>query len=171
MEISNLISLEKWTRLADVIPTINPNNFLSKSLYCIKDGFYLQISPFKGRDFIESDEAPFLTGLLCAPDAGAAKRVTSLAIEEDRGALLEMPLSIFSNDLIFHYGDIKQFLEKMQPKALQETAAYRIATDGCFVHRMIETESYTFYFRGAIDDIKEQPYAVLFKLRQSDGGC
>ncbi|WP_139260451.1 hypothetical protein [Duganella sacchari] len=63
------------------------------------------------------------------------------------------------------YGSIFSELKQVSPKVCQESASYRIAIDGKFVHRTIERENCIFYFRGAAHDDEEPPYAVLYKLK------
>lgn len=63
------------------------------------------------------------------------------------------------------YGDILKTLKLENPKVLQETASYRIATDGDFVHRMIETEGVSFFFRNRKLHNNEKPYAIVRNLR------
>lgn len=164
MEIEELVAIKKWARLVDVVAYVDPKSFLGKSLYRLVDGIYLQVSPFKDKEFVHSPDAPFVTGVFFIPDDGAARRVSALAIEEDQGAPLTVPSCVLPDNATAEYGNVLAALRRMRPRVCQETAAYRIAKDGKFVHRTIETERYTFYFRGPEHDDKEQPYAVLFKF-------
>lgn len=165
MKIEALISLRKYVRLIDLVIPIDPAAFLGKSLYRLDDGIYLQTSRFKSKDLLETPDAPFITGILFAPDDGSAQRITQFSIEDDAGALLSVPDGVFPGKARPEYGSILSQLRHMNPKVCQESASYRIAIDGKFVHRTIETEGYTFYFRGAAHDNEEPPYAVLYKLK------
>ena len=168
MKIENLISLEKWSKLADVVGQVELRAFLGKSLYRLHSGIYLQVSSFRNKEFTQSSDAPFVTGIFFAPDDGAVRRATALAIEEDTGAPLVLQPKLFPGETAFEYGSILEELLRMRPKTLQETASYRIAKDGKFVHRTIETECYTFYFRGAEHNDREPPYTVVQKLQCID---
>jgi hypothetical protein len=107
---------------------------------------------------------PFAIGVLCVPDAGAARRVSALAIEEDSGAPLALPADFLPEGATPQYGAILAGLRRMQCRACLESATYRIATDGRFIHRTIETERNKYFFRTAAHDEQEPPYAVLYKL-------
>jgi len=164
MQIRDIVSIGKWDRLASVVECVEEEAFLGKSLYQVADGIYLQVSPFRRKEFVHSSDAPFITGVLFSPDPGAAKRVSELAVESDTEAPFEVPIGILPDGFPNEYGAILAALKNMQPKICQESAAYRVALDGKFVHRTIETEHYTFYFRGAEYNNEERPYSILYKL-------
>ncbi|MBN6207493.1 hypothetical protein JYK21_13545 [Ralstonia pickettii] len=167
MEIERLITLEKGASLADVVGHIDPMAFLGKSLYRVGEGVYLQASQFKDLALTHNPNAPFVTGVLFTPDDGAARRISVLAIEEDQGAPLMAPPGVLPEGSACSYAAILAALKRAEPKVCLETASYRIATDGKFVHRTIETELYTFYFRASKHSDLEQPYALLYKLQPS----
>lgn len=166
MQIDSLISLRNGVRLLDVVTSVDPTAFLGGSLYRLADGVYLQTSKYRNNEFIHSVDSPFVTGVLFVSDDGAAKRVSVMSVEDDAGAPLPNFPGILPRAADPEYGSILSELKRMQPKVCQETASYRIALDGEFVHRTIETESYTFYFRGSAFDDSEPPYAVLHKLKR-----
>lgn len=159
MEINDLISLKKLTPLSAAVGKIEPVAFLGKSLYRLGGGIYFYLTKFGG----SNSEGPFLSGLFCAPDDGAMMRVTAMDIDEDSGSILTPPSGFLPPEVAPQYGTILNWLKSMRPKVCQESASYRIASDGLFVHRTIETEKYTVYFRGANDDDHERPYAILYK--------
>ncbi|MYN20903.1 hypothetical protein GTP81_29630 [Rugamonas sp. FT107W] len=163
MEIEELINLKKGTPLLDVVGVVNPEKYIGKSIYSLGDGLYFYLTKFNAGIFEADSDASFLSGIFCASDDSAIKRVVAMNTEEDRGVLLIPPSAFLPDGAEPEYGEILAGLKKMNPKVCQESASYRIATDGNFVHRTIETEKYTFYFRGASDDNHEAPYAILHK--------
>ena len=46
-----------------------------------------------------------------------------------------------------------------------ESAIYRTAKDGKFVHRKIETKEFIYYFRSPKNDMSEKPFAILYKFK------
>ncbi|WP_426212033.1 hypothetical protein [Massilia sp. TWP1-3-3] len=161
MEFNSLVSLKKLTPLSNVVEQIDAAAFLGKSLYRIGGGIYLYLTKFGGGG--ANTEGPFLSGIFFAPDDCAMMRVAAMNIEEDSGSLLTSPAGFLPDEVLPEYGPILNWLKDMRPNVCQESASYRIASDGLFVHRTIETERYTFYFRGATDDDHEPPYAILYK--------
>ena len=160
--MNHLLLLKKLTPLAEVVSAVDPAAYLGKSLYRLGNGAYIYLTKFGG---VATESAgPFLSGLFCAPDDGAMMRVTGMDIEKDNGLLLARPVFLPA-EMALEYGAILNWLKDMQPAVLQEAASYRIAVDGDFVHRTIETERYTVYFRGADDDFSEPPYAFLYKYQ------
>jgi hypothetical protein len=163
MKIDDVISVQKFTPLSKAVERIDSTAYLGKSLYCLGGGIYFYLTRFRIGKFEDNSDGPFLSGVFWAPDDGAVKRVTDLNIEEDSGAILRPPAVFLPTDVIPEYASILNWVKKMEPKVCQESASYRIAANGLFVHRTIETEKYTFYFRGANDDDHEPPYAILYK--------
>ena len=165
MNLDDAITLKKWTPLSEAIPIISPSAFLGKSLYSLGGGVYLYLTPFKPNNAGGDTSGPYLSGVFCIPDDDAAKRVVAFDIEADSGALLNPASTLLPLDSALEYGSILNGLKKTNPKVCQEAATYRIASDGRFVHRTIETERFTYYFRRADHDDREPPYAALCKLQ------
>jgi hypothetical protein len=161
MGLDSLMSLKKLTPLSDAVGKIDTAAFLGKSLYRIDSGIYLYLTKFGGGG--ANTEGPFLSGIFCAPDDRAMLRAAAMNIEEDSGSLLSPPAEFLPAKVPPEYGAILTWLKNMRPNVCQESASYRIADDGLFVHRTIETERFTFYFRSANDDDHEPPYAILYK--------
>lgn len=164
MKLQNLLTTKKWTSLIDVLGGIRDESFVGTSLYRVDDTIYLYLSKFRLESSKDESIGPYVSGILFAPDDGAAKRVSMSMIEEDLGRHLLPPAILYLRDSEFRYSDILSNLKRTHPKACQESASYRIATDGQFIHRKIETESCTYYFRSVVDDPSEPPYAILKKL-------
>lgn len=163
MEIEKLINLKKGTPLFDVVKDVKPERYIGKSVYSLGDGIYFYLTKFVAGKFDADGRASFLSGVFCAPDDGAIRRVVAMETEEDSGVLLTPPSVFLPDGVEPEYGKILAGLKKMNPRVCQESASYRIAVDGNFVHRTIETEKYTFYFRGTSDDNSEPPYVILHK--------
>ena len=43
-------------------------------------------------------------------------------------------------------------------------ASYRIATDGAFIHKVIEGNGFKFYFRDKEERPDEKPYAIAYGI-------
>ena len=160
MEVNDLVSLKKLTPLSAAVGKIESAAYLGKSIYRIGGGLYLYLSKFGGAG---NSEGPFLSGFFCAPDDDAMMRATAMNIEGDSGSILSPPVGFLPPEVAMEYRTILNWLKSMAPKVCQESASYRVASDGLFVHRTIETEKYMAYFRGAKDDDCEPPYAILYK--------
>ena len=162
MKITDSLLLKKLTPLATAVKQIDPAAYLGKSVYRLGGGIYFYLTEFGIPEVVS--EGPYLSGVLCAPDDGAVMRATARHIEGDTGVTLTPPTGFLPSEPVLEYGGILNWLRSMQPNVCQETASYRISSDGLFVHRTIETERYTFYFRGADNDSRERPYAILHKF-------
>jgi len=90
-----------------------------------------------------------------------------LAIECDGGRRAEPPGDFLPPGSRAAYGEIVAALQSTKASPCHERAEYRIAVDGKFVHRVIETDAYTYYFRHLRDDQHEPPYAILVRLQRS----
>ena len=161
MKITDSLLIKKLTPLATAVEHIDPAAYLGRSLYRLGDGIYICLTKL-GMPGAAS-EGPFLSGVFCVPDDGAIMRATALDIEGDIGLTLTPPTGFLPSDLVLEYGRILNWLKSMRPNVCQETASYRISSDGLFVHRTVETEKYPFYFRRAEDNERERPYAILHK--------
>lgn len=164
-DLEKILSLVKWTPLRNVVGAVDPSAFIDRCLYKLGDGLYLNVTSIKPGAPKDDPSAPYVVGVYCAPDDGAAKRAIVLMIEEDHGAVLNAPSAFLPPGASARYGSIRIALKKMAPKVFLETAGYRIAKDGAFVHRMIETERFAFFFRQPKYDDHEPPYAILRKLQ------
>lgn len=134
---------------------------MGTALYRIELGKYFYLTKFGGEN--NSVSGPFLSGIFFAPDDGTILRATARNVEADTGSKLIFPAGLLPNDVKHDYTSILMWLKSMKPKVCQEVGVYRIASDGLFIHRMIETEKFTFYFRGREDNRSENPYGVLYK--------
>ena len=159
----DFLKITRGTSLFDVVGEPDPDAFLSSSVYKVGQGVYLTLSAFKPSG-LERAAEPNVVGTLWAPDDGAVRRALLMDVEADNGAIAAPPPTFLpSPDVRANYGAIFDSLKGGKPRVLQEFAAYRIATDGRFIHRVIETERCCYYFRGARDDDAEAPYAIVQK--------
>jgi hypothetical protein len=87
-------------------------------------------------------------------------------IESDDGETMDVPAEFLPSGgtVTATYGEILRGLKNDKPRICQETASYRIASDGRFIHRRIETECFEFLFRNPEHDDSEPPYAIIRKL-------
>ena len=163
MDLQDILAIRKWASLESTVCGIDTSAFEGRSLYRVSSTLFLSLSKVR-IDHASAAVGPYVTGVLWAPDRSAARRAMDLAIEEDLGIQASPPTEMLPPHSSSEYVEILAGLKKMGAKVCQETASYRIAIDGIFVHRSIETERYTFYFRSPKDDRYEQPFAILCKL-------
>lgn len=152
-----IAGLDGWTRIASL--SASPR-YLSEYLVQLCDDAYtvpLQHGP-------TLDPLPFdVAGLiLWAPDEGAACRALSMEIERDSGlvGVVPEPLRICSR---MNYAEIRKALRAMGQGDVLESASYRIATDGAFIHRELQNHRYAFFFRKRGGNA-EPPYAAAIHL-------
>ena len=166
MEIKKLINLPLGIPFSKVVREPSAGAFLSSWIYRIDDGIYLSVSPFRPGSLEEDPSGPFVYGIVLAASDGAVRRAWSMEIELDDGKALDVPAEFLPSGgaVKATYGEILRGLKNDKSKACFETASYRIATDGLFIHRKIETERFAFFFRKPEHDDTEPPYAIILKL-------
>jgi hypothetical protein len=167
MELKDLIHIPRGTLFSEVVQEPCVNAFLMPSGYKIEDGLYLSISSFRPGTLEEDPSGPFIYGIVLAASDGAIRRAFLMDIESDGGEkLINVPTEFLPSGgaVAATYGEILRGLKNDKPKTCFETASYRIATDGRFIHREIETERFTFFFRNPEHDDSEAPYAIIRKL-------
>lgn len=166
MEPQDLVRLPRGTLLSEVVQQPSADAFLSSSIYRVGAGMYLNISPFRPGSLEKDPSGPFVTGIVLAAGDGAARRALLMDIESDEGETMSVLADFLPSSGVASvtYGEILRGLKNDKPRACQEKAAYRIASDGRFIHRMIETERFSFFFRSPEHDDSEAPYAIIRKL-------
>lgn len=106
---------------------------------------------------------PVIHSVAWAVSVGALRRVVHMEVESDEVIITSPPSS-----LVFgtspEYGKIQAECKMRWPSSTLETASYRIASDGKFICRSIETPTASFYFRSPIYDNNEPPFAIKRKL-------
>ncbi|MCZ4324659.1 hypothetical protein [Pseudomonas anguilliseptica] len=161
--IENLLRYPKWSPLAGVVEVIDQISFISANIYKLSDNLYLRLTP-SNAFFENGPDAPYVTAIIWAVSDGAVLRLSEAKIESDIGGVLEPPKEILPAVSEATYGEIISYFKNFPPKVCQEKASYRIATDGAFIHRVIETEGFLFAFRSPAHDSSEKPYAIIKKL-------
>lgn len=166
MEPKDLIYLPRGTRLSEVVQQPCVDAFLSPLIYRMDAGIYLRASPFRPGSLEKDPSGPFVNGIVLAAGDGSARRALLMDVESDDGKTMSIPATFLPSGGVAAttYGEILRGLKQEKPRVCQETAAYRIASDGRFIHRMIETERLLFLFRNPEHDDSEAPYAIVIKL-------
>lgn len=163
MELAKLFLLNKKMPLSEVIAEIDREAYLGKWLYRLGGGLYLYLSS-SGKGYPGEPAGPYIHGLYCSPDDSAILRVVARNIEADLGMKLEPPVGFFPTVLTLEYQKIIDWARSQKFGFYMESASYRIASDGKFVQKKIETEKFTFYFRNSGSDDFEKPYVILYKF-------
>lgn len=139
-----------------------PVTMLDQSLAQADPNTFLLLSKF-GLDFILLPE-PDIAALVWATSVGAMRRIVKFEIEGDDGIVLAPP-SAFTFGISPTYVELLKYCKAKWPSATMETASYRIASDGKFISREIETPDVSFYFRNPADQSDESPFVVKHKLK------
>jgi hypothetical protein len=165
LTLEQILCLPRWTPFSYLGPSPESDRFVQEFLYRLADNIHLCLSPINGKSF-EEEGGPFMTGILWGCDEGAVKRAWSMDIESDQGATSVVPVELLPPSVQPTYGSILLGLKRTNPRVCIETATYRIATDGLFAFRSIQTEKFDIYFRSPAHDDLEAPFAVLRKLEE-----
>lgn len=166
MKPKDLVRLPRGTPLSEVVKHPREDAFLSPLIYRMGAGIYLRISQFRPGSLDKDPSGPFVNGIILAAGDGSVRRALLMDIESDDGKAMSLPAEFLPSSGVTAttYGEILRGLIKDKPRVCQETAEYRIASDGRFIHRMIETEHFLFLFRSPKHDDSETPYVVIRKL-------
>lgn len=164
LKINELLTSPRGIPFSKIVHSASTECFLSPSTYKISHGIYLSLSPFRHGSLEKDTTGPFVMGIVWAASDGALRRALIMEIESDDGAISDVPRDFLPASGASSYGKILHELKVSKPRTCLETAAYRIATDGRFIHRIIETERFAFYFRNSKNDDSEEPYVIVRKL-------
>ncbi|WP_137936090.1 hypothetical protein [Chitinivorax sp. B] len=164
MDIQDVFAIKRWTPISDLTSSGNSFDKLGNSLYIAGENIYILVSPYKEGCLVSNPQAPFIAGILWACEPGAALRAITMEIEEDKGSVVPIPISFLPNSCLPTYGAIRDTLMEIMPNGCIEAGSYRIASDGAFVHRKLDSREYTFFFRNPKGGESEEPYAALYKL-------
>jgi hypothetical protein len=163
--VEKLKCIPRWTPLQVADAQYSPDKLIAPNIYKVADGIYLSASPYSDAAFSKAPKGPFAVGILLAETDGAALRALTMAIERDEH-LCSSPISVkplLGSDLQT-FEQIQSWLRACNASPPMESAVYRIASDGAFVCRKLETAQFCFFFRSNLDDSKEPPFAVLGRL-------
>ncbi|MBB3827336.1 hypothetical protein [Xanthomonas arboricola] len=163
LDCRQLVSAKKWSPLSDFVK-YNAKCRIGSVLYKASDFVYFFVSKRAGVDLGITSSGDLVASVGICGGEGAARRAFNRQVELDDGTFLnvgELGIGLGEGST---YADIINFAQENGCKVVQETAAYRIATDGAFIHKMIETENWIFYFRSMECCDDELPYAFLGKM-------
>jgi hypothetical protein len=158
-----------WSKISS-IPAYAPAFELFPSAVHIEGTLYQldETSYFLASDLNHKLEptpgGPFIMSLLWAVDQGAARRAALNQIELDTCHIVVLPPSwLLPDQSKPTYGSIRQGVIDSGASGFLETADYRIATDGAFIHRSISSRGREYFFR-TTDGDEEHPYAIRVRL-------
>ncbi|WP_146093825.1 hypothetical protein [Xanthomonas arboricola] len=157
-----LISAKKWSPLSNFIE-YDDNCRIGGMLYKASEFVYFLVSKYNGSDLGGAGSGNHVASVGICGGEGAARRAFNREVELDDGTFFDVEELGIGLGKGSTYRDIINFARE-NGKVVQETAAYRIAIDGAFIHRMIETEKWIFYFRSMENCDEELPYAFLGKM-------
>lgn len=160
-----LKSIAAWTPLPALQHT---TRHLSGTLFQLSVTQYL-ICPPSNERFERPPGIPgFIAALLWAQYEGAARRAILMDVEADKPELRPLPEPPPSELLLpgasDTYGSIVAELRTERHGKFLESATYRVARDGAFIHRNISAAPYTFFFRSRKDDDNDRCYAIEYRL-------
>jgi hypothetical protein len=153
-------NVDAWPSVAAVAPGAVA---LADDLFAIGGDTYLFAVPYDAKLRRGQPGAPFATMVVWAPSEGAARRVCRTEIEADADAVSKPPPpELLPAEGVVGYAAILK-AARQRDANVGEVAAYRIATDGAFIHREITWGRSRFYFR----DLKSRtdpPYAITLRF-------
>lgn len=156
-----LISIPKWTALGQ-LPF--RSSHLGRNLYAIDTNQYCLVTPYANKTFVVKPGGPFVSALLWACGDGAALRAVAGEVEKDEKILVSVPSELLPAEAASSYHTILCGLKSKHWQGISEFAAYRISTDGAFIHRVIDSNLASYCFRSLEKYKDELPYAILWKL-------
>lgn len=160
---AQLMKIKRWTPLDELnLSAVH----LKDSLYRIEPCVYLQCVSHD-RALRVSQGQRFVTALLWAQSDGAVQRAQLLRIEDDEPREAVPPSALLPGRDVRRYGPILETLAARGVKC-QESASYRVATDGEFVQRNIVAPPMTFHFRSLDDDDGDECYAIRYLLEEDE---
>ena len=159
LDWADLKSVPRWTRLSQVTTGAVS---LGDDLFKVGPGKYLISVPYN-RNLEEQGGDRFITALVWAGTDGAAKRAILMQVEADQISNERPPAELLPPGEPVTYGEIVREL-KGHAGEYEETASYRIGSDGAFVHRHITTAAFSFHFRKREHDDSEPCYAIEYRL-------
>jgi hypothetical protein len=139
-------------------------SLVARGLFRLGEDVYLYTVPHDHRLRNASNGARFVSMVLWAETEGAARRALLGEVEADlRDGTRRPPGELLPAGAAGMYGDIRAAL-RAEKQEMREFAEYRIATDGVFLHRVIQSESTLYYFRNDESDETERPFAVVLQF-------
>jgi hypothetical protein len=110
------------------------------------------------------ENAPYITMAIWAETDGAALRAADGALEADVELRHATPVAILlPPGSIPEYCSILAGLRRRRENVL-ESAEYRIATDGAFLHKVIRGDKGSYFFRRNDIVASEKPFAITYRL-------
>ena len=164
--INNWDELKKIKYLSSIKELPFEGQLITKNIYRVNEQAYLFLVDYNVAYNKTKENGPFATLLFWTGNDGSAKRAFSRKIEEDKEqSIIIPPTEMLPSKEVNTYEKIINELKKNK-STYMETASYRIATDGAYIHKEISVIPYTYYFRKREDDNNEVPYTISYKLQQ-----
>jgi hypothetical protein len=161
MKWPEILQLSGFQSIAALAPDATS---IAPSIVLLTSDTYAFIVPYNERLERDAPGAPFATMAVWAESPGAARRALHNEIEADAPTLGKSPpAELLPRGSHGAYGEIVAAAKRAGKSAL-EFAEYRIATDGAFVHRVVQCDRVSYYFRSHKDDATECPYAIALKF-------
>jgi hypothetical protein len=161
----DLKNIAAWTPLTALQ---HSTRHLGGTLFQLSGTQYL-ICPPSNERFERPPGIPgFVAALLWAEYEGAARRGILMEVEADKPDFRPLPepppVELLLAGAGDTYGSIMAELQAKGYGNFLESATYRVAKDGAFVHRNISAAPYTFFFRSRKDDDDDRCYAIEYRL-------
>ena len=166
LTIESLLSFVRWRPLRD-FPY--PTDIIGEGLVRICPCLYFKVVPYN-RQLLRTDAGQHISLLAWAESDGAALQAFNFLIEEDKVRQAVSPPAEFLITLeATTYASIMKAAKERGLIAVMEHASYRIASDGRFVHKVIQGGGYHFYFRSRRHSNGERPYCIALNERALKG--
>jgi hypothetical protein len=162
---ADLKNIPAWTPLTSLE---HSTRHLGGILFGLSTTQYLICPPSNERFEQQAGIPGFVAALLWAEYEGAARRAILMDLEADKPEsrpLPELPpVELLLAGAGDTYGRIVDELRTGRHGRFLESATFRVASDGAFIHRNIAAAPFTFFFRGRKDDDHDRCYAIEYRL-------
>ncbi len=161
MNWTKLKNIPAWTRMGEIDLDLIE---LGDGIFKVMKYSYLRTVDYN-QNFEGIEGEFFITEIMWAQSDGAAKRAFLSEIENDEFNEQIPPIEMQLEANKYRYSDILESIKTGKYGAHIESASYRIAIDGHFIHRELSLKDYEFYFRSRKKIANEIPYAISFALQ------
>jgi hypothetical protein len=160
---NGITKFTSWPRLQD-LPWAT--TWIAEGLLQIEPGTYAFSVPYDLALRPVEPDNPYVTMFICCADASASRRVMLFDIEGDRGLPLDnVPQTLWSGEPACYR--VVRETWATQKRTYRETGRYRIASDGIFIDRVLQSGQLKFFFRHVSGE-SEMAYAVSYSLPRTN---
>src|ERR1022692_2033318 len=140
-----------------------PFRIISDALAQVGPNLFLGLAKYDANLSVLSEREA--SHIIWSASLGAVQRVRNFEIEADE-LISAIPPVELTFGIPLDYERLLSHCKEVWPSSTLETASYRIASDGKFICRNIQTPVFSFHFRSHEHDLTEAPFVIQCKLAQ-----